>query len=270
MSYTISAISQESPDMPDSEWADFVADIKAHGQLVPIVVMHGEVIDGRKRVRACQELGIEPRVTELGALEPVEAARSLNILRTHYTVGQRGVFAAQRATLSRGQAATRNGKPWMAKSGHPGSRPITADQAAREVGVARGVVRDAQRILRGGVPELVQAVKDGKLSLHKAKRIASEVPIERQPEATRAAIGQRRRAPIGPALGKKALRKWRRTPMEQQIKAMADQIGYAVAHLETLTGDGPVSISEQCIELLRDGRSRLSTVIHNLEANREA
>lgn len=68
----------------------------------PSVLFAGEVIDGRKREAACRQLGTRPKTVELepGA-DPAAAARSLNILRTHYTASQRALFAATRANASK-------------------------------------------------------------------------------------------------------------------------------------------------------------------------
>lgn len=48
-------------------------DIQKNGQLVPILLRDGKVLDGRHRLRACRELGIDVRYTELGALSDDEA-----------------------------------------------------------------------------------------------------------------------------------------------------------------------------------------------------
>ena len=44
-----------------------VEDIAQHGQKEPILVLDGQVIDGRHRLQACQQLGREPLVREIQA-----------------------------------------------------------------------------------------------------------------------------------------------------------------------------------------------------------
>lgn len=61
----VSNVSAASPDMSDEAYRELVEDIRKHGQLVPIWISNGEVIDGRKRLRACGELGIDPKVIDL-------------------------------------------------------------------------------------------------------------------------------------------------------------------------------------------------------------
>ena len=46
------------PSMAGDEFDRFVADIKQHGQHVPVVVHEGKVLEGRNRVLACAQLGI--------------------------------------------------------------------------------------------------------------------------------------------------------------------------------------------------------------------
>src|SRR5262245_4844857 len=60
-----SPISAASPDMDDAQFNELVEDIRERGQLVPICVANGEVIDGRKRLRACELLNIEPKTVNV-------------------------------------------------------------------------------------------------------------------------------------------------------------------------------------------------------------
>jgi hypothetical protein len=49
-------------------WSDYRRlrdDIAQHGQQTPIVVYEGMVLEGRGRLRACRELGIEPNFVRL-------------------------------------------------------------------------------------------------------------------------------------------------------------------------------------------------------------
>lgn len=48
-------------------------DIQKNGQLVPILLREGKVLDGRHRLKACVELGIDVLSTELGSISDDEA-----------------------------------------------------------------------------------------------------------------------------------------------------------------------------------------------------
>ena len=262
MIYPVSELSAASPDMGDAEFAEFVADIKERGQLIPIVISGGEVIDGRKRLRACQQLGVEPRVVDLGGGDPRAAARSLNLLRTHYTPSQRAMFAAQRANLARGQVRSQVSE--LRDQGRPA---VSIGRAAREAGVEPSTVSEAKRLVREAAPEVVQAVKDGKLTVHKAAHISREVPKAEQAEATRRAVAAPKRSPVVRALGGRITKRSPVRPAARQIAVMAEQASMAVRHMENVTDAAPVAVSDACLDLLRETRARLAKVIHRLEEN---
>ncbi len=150
--YQISEVSAASPEMSDVEFNEFMEDIRRNGQLVPIVKCGDEIIDGRKRLAACQRLGIKPQVLDVSAdQDPVARAYSLNILRTQYPPSQRAMFAAKRATATRGEGPRRRAiKPNGSDTSRCRNSDIlkTASEAAREVGVSRWVVQDAKALRR--------------------------------------------------------------------------------------------------------------------------
>jgi hypothetical protein len=70
------------PEFEGEGYDRFKADIEAKGQLVPIVLFQGKIIDGRARYRACKELGrpVIARQWE-GGMDPVEYVLAVNVLR---------------------------------------------------------------------------------------------------------------------------------------------------------------------------------------------
>jgi len=78
------------PDLAGSEWDAFKASIARFGVLVPVVQdENGRVLDGRQRVRAAVELGLDYRVDLVAGLSDDEKGAlvfSLNsCLRPHFT-----------------------------------------------------------------------------------------------------------------------------------------------------------------------------------------
>jgi len=66
------------PLMTDKEFADLKADIQQRGQLEPISLYEGRILDGRNRYRACLELDIEPKFRTVDVDDPFMWVWSLN------------------------------------------------------------------------------------------------------------------------------------------------------------------------------------------------
>lgn len=191
-SFPIDAISAASPDMNDTDMQALKDSIAKIGQQVPILIYQGRVIDGRKRLAACEALGISPIMTMLADdAAPGEYALALNILRTHYTASQRAAFAERIVNATRADGARiRDGV-----SGCNSTQVVSRRQAAEMFGVAKHSVARARRIKKAAAPEVMDAVERGHLTLHAAEQIATQVPHEDQPrvveEVIREAKGKR-------------------------------------------------------------------------------
>lgn len=94
MDVSIHEIANYFPKMLTIEYEALRDSIKENGQIEPIWVYEGKIIDGRHRYKACCELGIEPKFQEWdgkGSLK--EFVIALNINRRHLTSSQRAVIA---------------------------------------------------------------------------------------------------------------------------------------------------------------------------------
>jgi hypothetical protein len=87
----IHPLSEKYPLMDAEEFAAFKADLAAHGLKNPIWLFEGRVLDGRNRLRACLELGIEPVFAEFEGSQSDAAAfvDSQNLHRRHLSRGWR-------------------------------------------------------------------------------------------------------------------------------------------------------------------------------------
>ena len=73
----------------DEEHLDeLAADIKAHGLQVPIELLDGLIIDGRRRYLACGRVKVEPEFRNVKTDDPVSYVLSLNLQRRHLTTSQ--------------------------------------------------------------------------------------------------------------------------------------------------------------------------------------
>ena len=234
--YLLHPAAEIFPAMDEAAFAALVADIAAHGQREPILILDGRVIDGRHRQRACQQLGIEPLVRQVSADDgdPFGLVVSLNLHRRHLSEGQRAIIAARLATLP-------HGRP----DANAQICAFTQDEAAQHLKVSRRTVQHARAVLDHGIDELQAAVKGGEISVSAAAEL-SRLPADTQ----RAALTK--------------------TPEEiraiaREVKARIKEAGVcgpsAVKIFEQLAADQNLSGIEQCavVEVIKDEDSPLPT-----------
>lgn len=270
MTYAVSSVSAASPDMGAQEFAEFVEDIRANGQLVPIWVRGDEVIDGRKRLAACQQLGIEPKVVNLDPGQDAErVSRALNVLRTHYSPSQRAMYAAGRANATKADGhRARVG----ISTKNDGDAIVTGKQAGREVGVGESYVIAAKKVMRDGAPEVVASVRAGTLTLHAANKIVDALPKEEQPAAVakvvEASVGKSRHTPVAKVLAGVDGRRDRSAPKPGHEQfARAVQSMEVLADVITANADAAASDARRraLLESLRHIRTTLTRVINVME-----
>lgn len=170
--YPLHPAAELFPVMDEAAFAALVADIAAHGQREPILILDGQVIDGRHRLRACEQLGLDPLVREVSADDgdPFGLVVSLNLHRRHLTESQRAMVANRLATLPVGS------------NQHAHICAPNQAQAARLLGVSRRLVQHARVVADRGTPELVGAVESGDMAVSTAAELA-KLPAAAQRQA---------------------------------------------------------------------------------------
>lgn len=161
------------PPMSDDEFTALCEDIREHGMREPVVIYEGLVLDGRHRARACGGLGIEPLTREYEGDDPLGYVISANLHRRHLNTAQRAMVAARIATLRKGQ------KP------DPRKRGSTQVAASKLLRVGKNVVGKARVIQERGVPELLERVNNGHISVEPAEQIARLAPEDQRIELAR-------------------------------------------------------------------------------------
>jgi ParB-like chromosome segregation protein Spo0J len=166
------------PDVTPEEDREMSADIQQHGQRDPILLYNGQIIDGKNRLRWCQLAGVDPNVREWKPTsrhpadidaELLAFVTSKNLKRRHLDASQRALVAAKLVELSGKNAKT-------------GCKNFSTRQAAEQMGVSHVSVQSARSVIRNGVPELEQAVKQGQVAVSDAARVA-KLPARRQRKA---------------------------------------------------------------------------------------
>jgi ParB-like nuclease domain len=152
------------PGLPAHELAQLAQDIKERGQLEPIILCNGLILDGRNRYRACQIAGVKPRIEEFNAKaakrSPEEFVLSRNLRRRHLSMGQKAAIA-----LDWSEQIELNPDPEKIRAA---GRPKGAlSQAAKYVGINEQRVFEVRQI-RDANSSLYQQVKKGRRSLNSA------------------------------------------------------------------------------------------------------
>lgn len=166
------------PPMSDTEYVGLVEDIRANGLRVPLVRHRGVLVDGRNRLRACEDAGVGPRFVEWVDVAEYQGTEdavddvvsrwivSINLHRRHLNESQRGLIAGKMATARAGGQAV-------------SGAAVSIDTAAKRLNVGRATAAKGKKVAKAGDPDLERAVADGDLSLNAAAQIADMPPAER-------------------------------------------------------------------------------------------
>jgi hypothetical protein len=153
------------PMMSDAELDTLGEDMLQHGQRDPIILYHGQILDGRNRYRACIVKGIEPKVQSERPPDPYTFVATVNLHRRHLSEEQRGMIAARLATMRQGARTdlSPNGETSQAK-------------AAELLKVSKRRVERSHEVIEKGVPDLVDAVERRDVKVSAAAAFAKAVP----------------------------------------------------------------------------------------------
>ena len=152
------------PQIDQDDLIRLTTDIKQKGQLEPIWLYQGKILDGRTRYEACRGLGIKPCFREYEGSDPTGFVISMNLHRRHLTPQKKRELietllkaspnASDRAiaeqarvspttvgevrretTVQCGQSATRIGQDGKARKAPSGKGEISKRKMKRELDV---------------------------------------------------------------------------------------------------------------------------------------
>ncbi len=177
----VHSIADIFPRMSAAEYAALRDDIQKNGQREPIWVWNDQIIDGRHRAQACEELGIEPASRQYDGDESTLVAFvvSLNLHRRHLDESQRSMVFARLATLPKGA------------NQHTQICAPSQAQLAEMLNIGVRTGQHGKQVLDHGAPELVQAVESGRVSVSAAATIADELKEHKEQQAEIVARGER-------------------------------------------------------------------------------
>jgi len=202
------------PMMAEDKLHELADDIRKNGQLVPVWLYEGKILDGRNRWAACKIAGVEPKTKEYTGDEPTAFAVAMNDRRRHMNKGALAAVAAEllpffESDAKRRQARKPKSESVPAKLPEQNRGVESRQQAAKSVGVGERYVQDAKKV-KQEAPEVFERLKAGKITLQDAKREVAKKPTDdwRQDERDRQAEVERGLTVVANASADKNLIAW--------------------------------------------------------------
>lgn len=175
------------PVMSDDELKALAADIDKVGQLQPISLYRGDILDGRNRWLAITRFsanGRTPQTVEVAPESPIAFTISSNEKRRHLNDSQRQMAAARSLPFFEAEAKQRTRGPAREKGAPIGApKHRASDDAALAFGTSPRGVERAKSVQAKGSKKLVEAVERGELSLAKAEQITKLYPDKKAQDA---------------------------------------------------------------------------------------
>jgi ParB-like chromosome segregation protein Spo0J len=172
------------PVLDEVELEKLSADIKTNGQVEPAVLYEGKILDGRNRALVCAKLDLKLKTIEYSGDDPLAFVISKNLLRRHLAIGQRSLIAAKIANISVGQP-----KKYSANL-----QNTSQSQAAKQLNVSVRSVANAAKVYKNAIPEVINAVESGNLSVSVAATLSRAAP-----EKQRAAVAHKTKKAVSVA-----------------------------------------------------------------------
>jgi hypothetical protein len=186
------------PLIEGDEYVKFCSDIQQNGLTAPIVIHNGQLVDGRNRLRACEDVGVKPRFVQWfeiykGAMSITRWIWSVNAQRRHLTAEQvlavevsvnayeRRLAGLQRQ-IERGHRGKEGGrghkKSLLTDAREKAAPPSTSRFFAEQADTSQYKAQQALTIQRKD-PELLKSVARGEMTLLEAmKQLPSQSSIQ--------------------------------------------------------------------------------------------
>ena len=99
MTYEVHPLADAMPPLRKQDYQELLADVQTNGLVDPITLFEDKILDGRNRLRACQEAGIEPRYVKFKGNDPAAFVIAKNIKRRHLSSSQRAMAVAKMSDI---------------------------------------------------------------------------------------------------------------------------------------------------------------------------
>jgi hypothetical protein len=191
------------PPLDEDRLQDLRASLmKGYDKDYPIIVWEGHdiIVDGHHRFAICNELGIEPVVTEK-AFESIEDAILYAIdhqtSRRNLTKGQIAIvgmarYEAEEKIAARRRQAVARGRPAIRSGLVPASvqepKGESAERVAEKAGVKARNVYEIRAIRKKGIPEVERMVMKDGLSPSMADTFVQNTPKDKQTDIVKGGV----------------------------------------------------------------------------------
>ena len=159
--YPVHPLADIFPMIPEAERIMLAENIAEYGQHEPILLLEGLVLDGRNRQWACLHAGVKPVYEQFTGTDPLNFVLSKNLHRRHLTESQRALVAASIVDWERGV----NQKT-------AGTANLPTRTAAAKLSISERAVTAARRIRVHGVPDLIAAIREGRVTVHAGEALS--------------------------------------------------------------------------------------------------
>jgi ribosomal protein L24 len=220
--YEFHPLAKSLPLMWGSDFDEFKEDIRKNGQIVPIGIYEGRILDGRNRYRACKELGINGKFEKVSPKDAKAYVTSINVHRRQLTREQR----SEHLTLLLAQQE---------------SLQMTNSEVAKAAGVSESVVDREKRKKASNPPVLTPSSAKPSKNGQKDKKTTSVPEKQRVEKNVQDADGT--------AIPPNALAYWNRKPEASNV---LNQISAARGQIKKLMPDDPMWASVNLNGVLAD------------------
>jgi len=171
------------PMMVGKEYNELKQDIRENGLMQPITTFEGQVLDGRNRFKACEELGIKPQFEQFEGNDALQYVMSTNLKRRHLTDSQKAVVGRRYKVYYAKIYQNRKNQPFGEHSsiGNRGVVELVPPEKARDkagevIGVSGRYIDMADEVIKKK-PEMEEKIISGEIKLKTAYR---ELKLEEQ------------------------------------------------------------------------------------------
>lgn len=174
------------PMMGEVELSKLAESIRENGLRDPIIVFENQILDGRNRYRACEQIGVVPSTKIFDGDDPLRFVVDHNLHRRHLTESQRAMVASSLAKIING--GDRKTEDFRVQKCTVNK---SVEEAASDLSVGKRNVFFAKKIRKEGSEGLVKAVEDGQITVGTATGILAlpkedqEAVLQRGPEGVK-------------------------------------------------------------------------------------